>query len=397
MNPDVNPDQSPLDAVLEAEINAALGSGSLDDMLDDATTAVSRGRGERSGTIVQVRGSDVLVEFGPRLMGVCPRSQFTDEPELGTSDTFTVERRDVDDGILILSRGGAIAKARWQDIGEGQVIEAMCTGSNKGGLEMDVSGHSAFMPAGQVDIRHIDDLDVFIGQKLQCEVMELDRGRGQLVLSRRKAMQAQREVESEKTLASLNVGDVLDGTVTTVKDFGAFVDVGGVDGLVHISDLSWERVRKVEDIIKSGDAVRVQVLGIETDKQPPRISLGMKQLASDPFTAASTDLAEGAMVSGTVTRLEAFGAFVELSPGVEGLVHISEMAHERVNKPSQVVKVGEVVSVQVLGVDPGRQRISLSMKRALAHGEGAVERDEDPAMRKLREKFGGGSLKGGIG
>jgi ribosomal protein S1 len=395
----VNPEQSPLDAALEAEINAALGSGSLDDMLEDATQAVSRGRSERSGTIVQVRGADVLVEFGPRLMGVCPLAHFTEPPELGHSEPFTVERRDKDDGMLILSRQGAVAKTRWQDIGEGQVIEAMCTGTNKGGLEMDVSGHSAFMPSGQADIRHIEDLDTFIGQKLQCEVMELDRSRGRLVLSRRKAMQAQREVESAKTLESLTTGDVLDGTVTSVKDFGAFVDIGGVDGLVHISDLSWERVRKIEDVIKPGDAVRVQVLGIETDKQPPRVSLGMKQLASDPFTAASTSFSEGSIVSGTVTRLEPFGAFVELSPGVEGLVHISELAHERVNKPSQVVKMGEVVSVQVLGVDPGRQRISLSIKRAQAQGAGddAASRDEDPAMRKLRDKFGGGALKGGIG
>lgn len=393
---DKNPGKRSIDDALEAEIRAALGSGSIDDMLDDATTALSEGRSERAGTIVQVRGADVMVEFGPRLMGVCALSQFKEAPELGATETFTVERADGDDGMLILSLRGSIAKARWQDIGEGQVIEAMCTGSNKGGLELDVSGHKAFMPAGQVDLRHIDDLDVFIGQKLPCEVIELDRGQGRLVLSRRRAMQAQREVEGARTLEALNPGDVIDGTVTSVKDFGAFVDVGGVDGLVHISDLSWERVNNVEDVVKVGDSVRVQVLGIETDRQPPRVSLGMKQLGVDPFTAAAGDLAEGAIVTGTVTRLEAFGAFVKIASGVEGLVHISELAHERVNKPSQVVKVGEVVQVQVLSVDQGKQRVSLSIKRAGGGDAAAADRKEDPAMRKLREKFGG-ELKGGIG
>ena len=387
-------DKSPLDAALEAEIAAALGDGQIDAMMDVPT---GEGRSERTGTIVLIRGQDVMVEFGPRESGVCSLSHYDKPPEVGSQDTFTIDRRDGTDGMLILSRRGAIAKARWQDIAEGQVIEALCTGSNKGGLEFDVSGHSAFMPAGQVDLRHIDDLDVFIGQKLPCEVIELDRSKGRLVLSRRKAMQLLRAEESAKTLEALSLGDVKDGTVTSVKDFGAFVDIGGIDGLVHISDLSWERVHKVEDVVKPGDSVRVQVLGIETDHDPPRISLGMKQLGADPFTAAAGELSEGALCTGTVTRLEAFGAFVEVSPGVEGLVHISEMAHERVNRPSQIVKVGQVVNVQVLSVDPGRQRISLSMKKAAASDESAADRDDDPAMRKLREKFGGGPLKGGIG
>lgn len=387
-------DKSPLDDALEAEIAAALGDGRIDDMLEMPSV---EGRHEREGTIVLIRGQDVMVEFGPRESGICSLSHFDAAPEPGSQDTFTIERRDPADGMLILSRRGSIAKARWQDLAEGHVIEALCTGSNKGGLELDVSGHSAFMPAGQVDLHHIEDLDVFIGQKLPCEVIELDHGKGRLVLSRRKAMQALRAKESAETLKSLSPGDVKDGTVTSVKDFGAFVDIGGVDGLVHISDLSWERVRKVEDVVKPGDSVRVQVLGIETDRDPPRVSLGMKQLGADPFTAAASELAEGTQCTGTVTRLEAFGAFVEVSPGVEGLVHISELANERVNKPSQIVKVGQVVTVQVLSVDPDKQRISLSMKRAAASDESAANRADDPAMQKLREKFGGGPLKGGIG
>ena len=185
----------------------------------------------------------------------------------------------------------------------------------------------------------------------------------------------------------------LEGMGTTLT---AILFAGNRLGLVHIGDLSWERVRKVEDVVKVGDAVRVQVLGIETNHDPPRISLGMKQLGADPFTSAAGDLAQGSVVTGTVTRLTDFGAFVQVAPGVEGLVHISEMAHERVHKPSQVVKAGEVVKVQVMEVDPGRQRVSLSIKRVGGDAAAAAERAEDPSMRKLLAKFDG-KLKGGLG
>jgi len=305
--------------------------------------------------------------------------------------------------MLILSRKGAISKAKWTDIAQGQVIEATCTGTNKGGLEMDVSGHKAFMPAGQVDLRHIADLSDFVGKKLPCEVMELDRQRDRMILSRKSVLHAERKQKRDELMATLQPGQSFDGVVTSVQQYGAFVDIGGVDGLVHVSDMAWERIKNPGDLVKEGDAVRVQVLKIDLDKDPPRIGLGMKQLVTDPFSAAAGDLKEGEIVSGTVTRLAAFGAFVKIAEGIEGLVHISEMAHKRIARPNQVVREGEVVNVKILSIDPDTQRVSLSIKQTTGGPQGggdggASTRADDPALRKLRARFGSGSeLKGGLG
>ncbi|MCH2141087.1 MAG: S1 RNA-binding domain-containing protein, partial [Phycisphaerales bacterium] len=349
-----------------------------------------------------IRGEEILVEFGPRTSGICALSAFETAPALGSKHTFTIDRRDVDDDMLILSRKGSISKAKWTDITQGQVIEAMCTGTNKGGLDMEVSGHKAFMPAGQVDLRHIPDLSDFVGKKFPCEVMELDRQRDRMVLSRKSVLHAERKQQRDELMATLQTGQSFDGVVTSIQDYGVFVDIGGVDGLVHVSDMSWERVKNPGDLVKEGEAVRVQVLKIDMDKDPPRIGLGMKQLVSDPFTAAAGEIKEGEIISGTVTRLAAFGAFVKIAEGIEGLVHISEMAHKRIARANQVVREGEVINVKVLSIDRDTQRVALSIKQtteAPGGGEGGGNaREDDPALRKLRARFGGGSdLKGGLG
>ena len=399
--PPANPNGSPLDPALEAEIEAALQNVSMAEIdATEPTTPSTRGaRPERQGTVVQIRGEEVLVEFGPRTSGVCPLSAFESPPPLGSKHSFTIDRRDTDDDMLILSRRGSISKAKWTDIGEGQVIEAMCTGTNKGGLEMEVAGHKAFMPAGQVDLRHIPDLSEYVGKKLPCEVMELDRQRDRMVLSRKSIMHAERKEQRDTLMATLQTGQSFDGVITSVQQYGVFVDIGGVDGLVHVSDMSWDRIKSPSDVAKEGQAVRVQVLKIDLDKDPPRIGLGMKQLVSDPFTAAAGDLKEGAIVSGTVTRLADFGAFVKIAEGIEGLVHISEMAHKRISRPNQVVREGEVIEVKILKIDPDTKRIGLSIKQTTGEsgGESDSARAEDPALRKLRAKFGSGPLKGGIG
>jgi small subunit ribosomal protein S1 len=400
--PPANPNGSPLDPALEAEIEAALQNVSMAEIdTPEPSTHSTRGaRPERQGTVVQIRGEEVLVEFGPRTSGVCPLSAFESPPPLGSKHPFTIDRRDADDDMFILSRRGSISKAKWTDIGEGQVIEAMCTGTNKGGLEMEVAGHKAFMPAGQVDLRHIPDLSDYVGKKLPCEVMELDRQRDRMVLSRKSVMHAERKEQRDTLMATLQTGQSFDGVITSVQQYGVFVDIGGVDGLVHVSDMSWDRIKSPSDVVKEGEAVRVQVLKIDLDKDPPRIGLGMKQLVSDPFTAAAGDLKEGEIVSGTVTRLADFGAFIKISEGIEGLVHISEMAHKRISRPNQVVREGEVINVKILKIDPDTKRIGLSIKQTTGESGGEGEsgnRAEDPDLRKLRAKFGGGELKGGIG
>lgn len=395
-----------LDARLEAEIAAAIGDMSIEDMLDEEQRpgAIPPGpertqRQTRRGTVVSVHGKDVIVEFGPKSQGVCDVSQFEERPQVGQQLDFIVERFDRSEGLLVLSRSGAVSKAAWDSLEVGQTIEARCTGTNKGGLELEVAQHRAFMPAGQVELRHIENLDQFIGQKLPCEIIELDRKSGRIILSRRNFLEAERARRREETLHKLDIGMEVSGTVTSLQPFGAFVDIGGVDGLVHISDLSYRRVGHPREVVKEGDKVQVRVLKIDDRAEPPRISLGLKQTMADPFQSTSNELEEGATVTGRITRIMPFGAFVEIQPGVEGLIHISELSHERVNDVRKVVKPDEIVTVKILGIDREQQRISLSLKAMKAKEELQQERRLDRAMEKLKSKYGSGDrgLKGGLG
>jgi ribosomal protein S1 len=307
-----------------------------------------------------------------------------------------IDRYDAKEGLLLLSRRGIARRAEWESLHQGQVVEARCTGVNKGGLDMELAQHRAFMPAGQVDIRHIEDLSTFINQKLPCEVMEVDRARGRIVLSRRRVLEAERVKQRETVLAELKEGDQRDAVIRSLQPYGAFADIGGVDGLIHISDISHERLKHPSERLKEGDTVRVKVLRVDRAADPPRIGLGMKQCLADPYVEQAGKLKEGDMVSGRVSRIANFGAFVELSPGVEGLIHISQLSEERVNRVQSVVRVDEVVTVKVLDIDQKNRRISLSLRAARKAQEPEVLRDEDPGLKKLRARFGG-NLKGGIG
>ena len=456
---------SDLDANLEAEIEAALGDISLEDMVDlpdsprlgkvspgspapapppsapppPARSQSRRGpsprsqpqRERRTGTVINVHGNDVFVEFGPRSQGVCPLSNFDEMPKLGEQLEFIINRFDPDDSLYILSREGAVAKADWENLEVGQSVEARCTGVNKGGLDMEVANHKAFMPAGQVDLRHIDKLEVFIGEKMPCEILELNRRQGRIVLSRRLHLETERTHLRKKLLATLDVGQIHPAVITSIKPYGAFADLGGIDGLIHISDLSYERLKDPAQVVKEGDKVEVKVLKIDESQTPPRIGLGLKQLKADPYEESVGKLNVGDEVTGKVTRLMQFGVFVEISPGVEGLIHISELSHSRISRPSHVVKVDEIVKTKVLSIDEENKRISLSLKAlqemvpARSHApsgggggggkskggkpggrkEKEVDpskflRDEDAHLKKLKaslaSKFGD-NLKGGLG
>jgi small subunit ribosomal protein S1 len=379
---------------------------------------VQAGREIRPGTVVSVGPTDIFVEFGPKDLGVVPRQQFKEEelPVVGGQLELVISQRDPD-GLLLCSRPGAVQKADWEMLEAGQVVEAKVVGVNKGGLDLEVAGHRAFMPAGQVGLEHIADLSVFVGEKVKAAVMRVDRsGRGNILLSRREVLQQERKAAGEKLKATLAEGQVVEGVVRKIMAFGAFVDLGGVDGLVHVSDLTHDRVghgeKFVARYVKEGERIRVQILKV--DWEAGRLSLGLKQIQADPFAQAAGELKEGAEVTGRVTKLTDFGAFVELSPGVEGLVHISELAWRRVNAVSEVVKPDEVIKAKVLRIDPQTRRISLSIKaleqppeRPAAKGRGkdrfADKRTPEeilkvsPELRRLREKFGGKQLKGGIG
>lgn len=395
-----------MDARLAAEIEDALGDMSLEDMLDMADQPKAPATPERqrkTGTIMQVHGSDVFVEFGPKSQGVCPLSMFTETPALGARMEFVVDRFDKEDGLLILSRQGTVQKAEWQSLEVGQIVEARCTGVNKGGLEMEVANHRAFMPAGQVDLRHIPDLSVFVGEKMPCEVTEVDRMRGRIILSRRRQLQQERAERQTQLLATLEVGQTYPATIVSIRPFGAFADIGGIDGLIHISDMAYERVKNPADIVKEGQQVQVKILKVDRSQDPPKLSLGLKQTKDDPVKAKLASLKEGDVVSGCVTKIMPFGAFVELGPGLEGLIHISELSHDRVHNVAKVVRQDEIVTVKVLSVDAGAKRISLSLKamQSKEDREAEMQRREDVKMERLRaqlsKKFGPLNLKGGIG
>lgn len=397
-----SPGSADLDAKLQAEIEAALGDMSFEDMLDMAERPRSDASHQllelKTGVIVAIHRGDVFVEFGPKSQGVCPLNQFETPPTVGQKLPFVIDRFDEKDGILILSREGAVRKAAYDSMAVGQVIEARCTGTNKGGLEMEVAQHKAFMPAGQVDLRHIDDLSVFVGEKMPCEIIELDRNRGRIILSRRSTLQAERTRLREKLLDELKEGDQRSAVITSLQPYGAFADLGGMDGLIHISDLAYQRLKHPSEVVKEGQQVTVQILKIDREHDPPRIGLGMKQCLADPYDAKVADISAGDTVTGRVTRIMPYGAFVELAPGVEGLLHISQLAGNRVNKVSQIVKPDEIITLKVLDVDAKTRRISLSLRAVKQEQEAEVLKPDDPAIRKLKAKFGAGPpLKGGIG
>ena len=298
------------------------------------------------------------------------------------------------------------------------------TGVNKGGLELEVAGHRAFMPAGQVSLDRVADLSVFVGEKFPCTVVQIDRrGLGNIVLSRKDVLREERKRKGEELKKTLAEGQVLDGVVRKIMPFGAFVDLGGLDGLLHMSDISYDRVlpgeKNIAKHVQEGQAVKVQVLKVDLENN--KISLGTKQLMADPFATITNDVREGAEVAGRVVRLTEFGAFVELAPGVDGLVHISEISRRRINKPEDVLKVDQVVQAKVLKIDAGTRKISLSIKallpveapapgsREARFAEKKAEKDammaarlaeiqkETPELRRKREKFRGKELTGGFG
>ncbi len=405
-----------IDASLQQEIDSALAGMSIDEMFDDAGPAVRTGgsapglRTTRRGTIVRIHSGDVFVEFGPKSQGVCPLAHFDEPPAAGTSHEFVVERLDAFEGLLILSLPGVVQKADWGSLAVGQVVEARCVGMNKGGLEMEVAHHRGFMPAGQVDIRSVPDISIFLGEKFPCKVLELRKDKNRLVLSRKAAQLAEREAAREQILATLEPGQVRSATIVGVQPYGAFADLGGIDGLIPIGELAHERIRHAGDVVKPGESVEVKVLAVDREQTPPRITLSRKQVLANPVAEAMQSIEAGQTVSGRVSRITDFGAFIELAPGFDGLVHISEVSHERIPSVAKVLKVDEVVQAKVLSVDAGRSRISLSIKalkdapsrsESTGDDQGRAKaepaREEDPAVRKLRAKFGGKTpMRGGM-
>jgi len=332
------------------------------------------------GTVVRVDKDEVLVDIGYKSEGVIPVSELSirrsvnpaDEVNIGEEVDALVLTKEDAEGRLILSKKRARFEIAWKAIeraaesGEpviGKVIEVV-----KGGLILDL-GVRGFLPASLVDIRRVQDLDEFLGKELRCKVIELNRSRNNVVLSRRAVLEDERKEMRQAILDRLNPGDVVEGHISNIVDFGAFVDLDGMDGLIHISELSWSHVNHPSEVLEIGQEVRVKVLDIDRDRQ--RISLGLKQTQTDPWQQLVETYREGDVVQGRVTKVVTFGAFVEILPGVEGLVHISELAAHHVENPREVVSQSDDVNVLVLEIDADRRRLSLSMKRV---EEGTVPR-----------------------
>ncbi len=324
------------------------------------------------GTVVRVDKDEVLIDIGYKSEGVIPVSELSirrsvnpaDEVKLGDEIDALVLTKEDAEGRLILSKKRARFEMAWKKIeqaaesGEpvdGKVIEVV-----KGGLILDL-GVRGFLPASLVDIRRVQDLDEFLGQELRCKVIELNRSRNNVVLSRRAVLEDERKEMRQAILDRLNPGDVVDGQISNIVDFGAFVDLDGMDGLIHISELSWSHVNHPSEVLDIGQTVKVKVLDIDRERQ--RISLGLKQTQSDPWQRVLEQHGEGDVVDGKVTKVVTFGAFVEILPGVEGLVHISELAQHHVENPREVVSQGDEVKVKIIEVDAERRRLSLSLKR----------------------------------
>jgi 4-hydroxy-3-methylbut-2-enyl diphosphate reductase len=270
------------------------------------------------------------------------------------------------EGSVQLSKVQADRLLAWDRMEEAmrdkQALEVVVTATVKGGLSVSAFGIRCFIPASQVDLGFVEDLAPFVGQTMAALPIEVDREKQRAVFSRRALLEAERRIAETAAVEKLEAGQVIDGVVRRLVTFGAFVDVGGIEGLVHVSEMAWHRVKDASDLLKVGDEVKVQVLKV--DPALHKVSLGMKQLQKDPWHTAVSEFAEGTTVSGKVTRTSKFGAFIELVPGVEGLVHISELSDRRVNSAEEVVQIGQQVPVKILGVDPVAKRISLSMVKA---------------------------------
>jgi small subunit ribosomal protein S1 len=389
---------------LEAEFEEAVADVSLDELFAGSETVTKQPLLEpdskHSGRVVAVGREDVFVELGGREQGILPLKQFDEPPETGRELKVRVVRFNRDDGLYELTFPQAAASvADWSDLEEGMVVEARVTGHNAGGLECEVNHIRAFLPVSQISLYRVEDLDQFVGEKFTCLVTEANPRRRNLVLSRRAVLEREKEEARKALLESIEPGQVRDGVVRRLMDFGAFIDLGGLDGLLHISQLGWGRVQHPSEVLQEGQAIQVKIEKI--DRETGRISLIYRDMLPNPWEEVERKYPPNTTVRGTVVKLMEFGAFVELEPGVEGLIHISELSHKKVWRVADIVNEGDEVEVAVLSVDPQAQRIGLSMKHLSPEPEEEAKQkpqrpEESLPADKPKQKWTK-PLRGGLG
>ncbi len=388
LEPSVDP-LSPTMAEIEREVSEAMASmdtGDLAELRGEVVTdnAVNPGT-ELTGTIVGLSEDEAFLEFNAKAQGVLPLSHFgKKEPvNIGRRVDVVVERYDPDGGLLIVSRKGTIQRATWMNLSVGMVVKGKIIGLIKGGLEVNLQGIRAFMPGSQTSPTSMKDISVLLNKTVSCEVIELDRRNKNVLVSRRKVIEREQAEAREKLKAELEVGQIRRGVVRNITDFGAFVDLGGLEALVHIRDLSWGTIDKVSDVLSPGQEVDVKVLKIDSKRD--RVSLGLKQARPDPWANVPEQYPVGTTLKARIIRLTDFGAFAELEPGVEGLIPLSEMGWTRVNRTTDVVSVGDIVDAVVIRVEPERHRLALSIKQAQPDPwEGVLDGFKEQSLTKGR-------------
>ena len=395
-----------LSSELVEEINDALGGLSLDQLMNESSSDSSKAQqlelDQRCrGTVIKIDRDSAFFNLGVQDEGIVSLRQFGDQlPEIGMQmDVVPTKFLREESLYELVVPGASVAVQDWSDLAEGVVVEAKITGHNKGGLECEVNRIRGFIPISQISLYRVEDLEPYVGQALQCVVNEANPDRGNLVLSHRAILEREKEQAREQLLEALEVGQIREGVVRRIQDFGAFVDIGGVDGLVHISQLSWDRINHPSEVVEEGQDIRVRIEKI--DPATGKIGLSYRELLEHPWQDVDEKYPVGEIVDGTVSKIMQFGAFVRIASGIEGLVHISELAHHRVQRVSSVVQEGNSVQVKVLSVDPDAQKISLSMKAvtgaspAANSAEDETESDEveaTPVKRRIRDE----QLKGGL-
>ncbi len=353
----------------ESRSGSDMDFGALLDQFEQEQAGFQEGEVVR-GTVVDITERGVVIDFGYKSEGIVNQAEFTEDGKLtvkpGDEVDVLIKSMETHEGFPVLSRADAIRMKAWDELekayADGTSIKGRITERIKGGLRVDIDGIPAFLPGSQIDIRPVRNLDTFRNQIIEARVIKLNRKRSNVVLSRKAVLEEENAGKKGQTLNQIEEDIIVEGQIKNLTDYGAFVDLGGIDGLLHVTDMSWGRLQNPAELFKVGDTVQVKVL--KFDKERERVSLGYKQLLPDPWATIEERFPISRRLNGKVASVADYGAFIELEPGVEGLVHVSEMSwSKRVKHPSKLVNVGDTVDVEVLSVDPKARRISLGMKQ----------------------------------
>jgi small subunit ribosomal protein S1 len=370
------------------EIGEIFSMSQIMDNVDSSMKKVHEGD-VLKGRVISVTDSRVLVNIGYISDGIIDREELSDNPDIKPSDIVKVNDEIYvyvldanDEGTVMLSKKRAEAVKIWDDfelsLKHNAQIEAKISEVVNGGVVAKISGIRAFIPASHLSIKRVENLNDYVGKTVKAKVIELDRDKQKVVLSIKELEKRQNELKREELFNTIKKGDIIKGVVSRLAKFGAFVDLGGVDGLVHISELSWKRVNDPSEVVSVGDEVEVYVLSV--DKTNNKISLGLRNVNENPWKNIGAKYKVEDVLPGTVTRLTDFGAFVEIGPGVEGLVHVSQISDEHISRPSNVLSVGDKVNVKIIDIKPEEQRMSLSIKDAVENNNENVNDYNDNEM-----------------